>query len=134
MDVHGATDFEAAVANALGELRRIGLSGYVEQCLSGVDSDISQGAPVGRPFVAYVRQPDRTDSPGRAHVRWPDPMWNQPHRLASVLAHEATHIFEYWSDQASWGDERGPTAVERSTLCSLLTLDAADRFLQPAAA
>lgn len=128
MDIHGASDFQAAVADALGQLRRVGLSGYVEQCLSGVDTDITQGAPVNRPFVAYVRQPDGPDRPGVAHVRWPDPLWNQPYRLASVLVHEATHVFEFWNDQASWGDERGPVASERTTLCSLLTLAAADRF------
>lgn len=124
MDIQGPADFQTAVANALGQLRRIGLSGYVEQCLRSIDTNIADGAPVGRPFVAFVRQPDGPNSPGGAHVRWPDPLWDQPYRLASVLVHESTHVFEYWSDQATWGDERGPIAAERTTLCSLLTLEA----------
>lgn len=128
MDVRGSTDFQAAVDEALGQLRRIGLSGYVEQCLRSIDTDILDGAPVGKPFVAFVRQPDGPDTPGGAHVRWPDPLWNQPYRLASVLVHESTHVYEYWSDQATWGDERGPVAAERTALCSLLTLDALDRM------
>ena len=127
VDVHGPIDFQAALDNAFGDLRRVGLSGYVDQCLGSVDTDIADGAPE-HAFVAFVRQPERTDGPGHAHIRWPDPMWNQPYRLASVLVHEATHVFEYWNDQASWGDERGPVAAERTALCSLLTLASVDRF------
>ena len=133
MDVHGSTDFQTAVGDALGQLRRVGLSGYVEQCLSSIDTNIADGAPVGRPFVAFVRQPDGANSPGSAHVRWPDPLWNQPYRLASVLVHESTHVYEFWSDPSSWGDERGPVAAERTTLCSLLTLEALDRMTNPTA-
>lgn len=127
ISIEGPEEFQTVIGEALRLLGLIGFGAYVEAVSDVVVARESVPPTVNNPGgYGWVHAPVESgpirNSVAPINLLWPALHRAAPLTLATLIAHEATHLHQFRRDPAIFLDEVGPTSVQYAVESALLAI------------